>query len=70
MSCPVRGIDFPEGQQLARPGDQETGALMYWLVVNRSRPPLPSASCQKIFSGPSLLDSNAIRLPSGVQTGL
>ena len=43
---------------------------MYSLVVNRSSPPLPSASCQKRFSGPSLFDSNAIRLPSGVQTGL
>ena len=51
--------------------DHELGI---WLpsppLVNRSNPPLLSANCQKILSGaPSLLDPNAIRLPSGVQTG-
>ncbi len=51
-------------------GDQDIGALTYSLVFNRSNPPLPSANCQKMFNGPSLVDSNAIRLPSGVQTAL
>ena len=48
-------------------GDQDIGNWMYSLVVNRSSPPLPSASCQKMFAGPSLFELNAIRLPSGVQ---
>jgi hypothetical protein len=40
-------------------------------VVSRSKPPLLLANCQKILSGsPSLLDSNALRLPSGVQLAL
>jgi hypothetical protein len=51
-------------------GDQDIGALRYWLEVRRSRPPLPSANYQKMFIGPELFDSNAIRLPSGVQSGL
>src|SRR5207249_10321805 len=51
--------------------DDEVRFCCCSLVVNRSNPPLPSASCQKRFlRSPSLLEPNAIRLPSGVHTGL
>ena len=38
--------------------DQELGLWVYSLVLSRSRPPLPSANCQKRFCGPSLVETS------------
>src|SRR5216683_898514 len=69
MSYPVVGLASMKASNCASE-DQELGAWKFSLVVKRSRPPLPSASCQNRFTAPFLFDSNAIRLPSGVHVGL
>jgi hypothetical protein len=55
MSNPVVGLISMKASSCPS-GDQECGALIYSLVVKRYNPPLPSASFQKRFGGPSLAD--------------
>src|ERR1700674_4556864 len=55
MSYPVVGLISMKASSCPSE-DQEFGVWVYSLVVNRSSPPLPSASCQKRFTGPSLFD--------------
>src|ERR1700731_4036760 len=69
MSNPVLGLTSTKDRSCPS-ADQDVGPRAYSLLVNFSRPPLPSAFCQKTLRGPSLSDEKAILLASGVHTGI
>ena len=50
------GIDFSEGQQLPIRGPGHRNVCVARWLSTAPAPPLPSASCQKMFGGPSLFD--------------